>query len=73
MTFYWEHLGLLDDPAYQARWERKRAEYLEPDTGIKHWQEADDSAHILVETRDQLGGGIDSNEIARLIDEVVMA
>ena len=73
VTFYWEHLGLLDDPAYQARWERKRAEYLEPETGIKHWQEPGDSAHILVETRDQPGGGIDSTEIARLIDEVVMA
>ena len=73
VTFYWEHLGLLDDPAYRARWERKRAEYLEPETGIKHWQEPGDSAHILVETRDQPGGGIDSAEIARLIDEVVMA
>lgn len=25
--WYWEHLGLLNDPAYQARWERKRAWY----------------------------------------------
>ena len=73
MTFYWEHLGLLDDPEYQSRWERKRAEYLEPETGIKHWQEPGDSAHILVETRDRPGGGIDSTEIARLIDEVVAA
>jgi len=26
VTFYWEHLGMLDDPSYQTRWERKRAE-----------------------------------------------
>ena len=29
ITFYWEHLGMLDDPGYKARWERERAEYLE--------------------------------------------
>ena len=37
VTFYWEHCGMLDEPAYQARWERKRAEYLA--AGIKPWQE----------------------------------
>ena len=71
VTFYWEHLGLLDDPEYRKRWEGKRAEYLE--AGIRPWQEPGDSEHILVETRDQPGGGFDSTEIARLIDEVVMA
>ena len=29
VTFYWEHLGMLADPGYRARWERKRAEYVE--------------------------------------------
>ena len=29
VTFYWEHLGMLDDPGYRARWEKKREEYLE--------------------------------------------
>ena len=71
VTFYWEHLGLLDDPGYRKRWERKRAEYLE--AGIRPWQEPGDSEHILVETRDQPGGSFDSTEIARLLDEVVMA
>ena len=28
VTYYWEHLGMLDDPGYRARRERKRAEYL---------------------------------------------
>ncbi len=27
VTFYWEHLGLLDDPQYRARWQRKLGEY----------------------------------------------
>lgn len=26
-TVYWEHLGMLDDPEYAAKWERKRAWY----------------------------------------------
>ena len=48
VTFYWEHLGLLDDPAYRTRWERKRVEYLAPETGIKHWQEPGDSARATL-------------------------
>ena len=36
VTFYWEHLGLLDDPGYQARWQRKREEYRE--AGILSWE-----------------------------------
>ena len=71
VTFYWEHLGLLDDPGYRTRWERKRAEYL--GAGIRPWQESGDTGQVLLETRDLPGGRIDSTEIARLIDEVVMA
>ena len=26
-TYYWEHLGLLDDPLYQRRWARKFSKY----------------------------------------------
>lgn len=36
VTFYWEHLGLLDDPGYRKRWERKRAEYAA--AGIVSWE-----------------------------------
>ncbi|MGI1846072.1 AAA family ATPase [Rhodococcus sp. SJ] len=28
-TVYWEHLGMLDNPAYAAAWEKKRAWYAE--------------------------------------------
>lgn len=28
VTYYWEHLGLLSDPAYASRWAAKRAAYL---------------------------------------------
>lgn len=28
VTYYWEHLGLLSDPAYAQRWASKRKAYL---------------------------------------------
>ena len=71
MTFYWEHLGLLSDPAYRARWERKRAEYLA--AGISPWTDGKEAENVLVETRDSPDGGIDSVEVANLIDEVIAA
>lgn len=69
VTFYWEHLGLLDDPGYLSRWHRKRQEYLT--AGIRPWDEGGGDAGTLVETRDDPGGGLDAAKIARLIDEVL--
>ena len=69
VTFYWEHCGMLDEPAYQARWERKRAEYLA--AGIKPWQEGGGPEGTLIETCDQPGGGLDAAMIAKVIQEVL--
>jgi hypothetical protein len=71
VTFYWEHLGMLDDPGYRARWERKRNEYLE--SGIRPLERAADAEGVLIETHDQAGGGLDAAEIARIIDQVVLS
>ena len=70
VTYYWEHLGLLDDPGYRARWERKRAEYLAG--GIRPYQNGGGPEGTLIETRDDPGGGLDARRIAKLIDEVVL-
>ena len=70
VTFYWEHLGLLDDPRYRLRWRRKRAEYLE--AGIMPLENSADSEDILIETRDQPGGGLDAAAIASLVDRVIL-
>jgi hypothetical protein len=69
VTFYWKHLGMLDEPGYRARWENKRKEYLDSGIGLP-----DDAAAegVLIETRDQPGGGLDAAEIARIIDQVVL-
>lgn len=70
MTFYWEHLGLLDDPGYRSRWERKRAEYS--DAGIKSHEEGEGPVGTLIVTRDQPGGGLDAAAIASVIDRVIL-
>jgi len=70
VTYYWEHLGMLDDPGYRARWERKRAEYLA--AGILPHENGGGPEGTLIETRDDSGGGLDAGRIAKLIDEVVL-
>ena len=70
VTFYWEHLGMLNDPGYKDRWDRKRAEYLECE--IKPHEEDGDSKERLIETRDDPGGGLDAAVIASMIDGVIL-
>ena len=64
MTYYWEHLGLLSDPAYAAHWAIKRAAYLAD--GILPLIAADAGDRILIETRESEGSGLDMLEIERL-------
>jgi hypothetical protein len=70
VIFYWEHLGLLDDPGYRVRWERKRAEYFA--AGIKPYEDGGGPEGTLIETCDQPGGSLDAAEIAALIDKVIL-
>ncbi len=70
VNFYWEHLGMLDDPGYKARWEAKRAEYLA--CGIRPHEDGGGPEGTLIETRDEPGGGLDAAMIASLIDEVIL-
>lgn len=70
ITYYWEHMGLLDDSQYRARWERKRAEYLA--AGIRPYGDGGGPEGTLIETRDDPRGGLDAGKIARIIDEVVL-
>jgi hypothetical protein len=70
VTFYWEHLGLLDDPGYRARWEKKRAEYLTSE--IRPWQDGGGNAGTLIETRDDPGGALDGRMIAKVIEETLV-
>ena len=70
VTFYWEHLGMLDNQGYRARWERKRAEYLE--CGIGPYEDGGGPEGTLIESRDEKSGSLDAAAIASVIDEVIL-
>jgi hypothetical protein len=65
-TIYWEHLGMLNDSVYAERWEAKRQWYA--DHGVVKYPEP--GAQVLVSTEDDAVGGINTAEIAALIDEL---
>ena len=69
ITYYWEHLGLLDDPAYRARWERKREEYLKE--GVVPWAPGVEAERVLIETSDDSGGGLNAQAIAERIRSIL--
>jgi hypothetical protein len=69
VTYYWEHLGLLDDPGYKSRWDRKRAEYIAAD--IRPLEEGGGERGTLIETRDDAGGALDAESIGRIIDRIL--
>lgn len=71
VTYYWEHLGLLSDLGYRARWERKRAEYFE--AGIWSHKEGGGPEGTLIETQDDEKGGLDAAAIAKLMAEIFTA
>lgn len=64
ITYYWEHLGLLADPAYARRWATKRQAYLAD--GIRPVEQAAGADRVLIETRETEGSGLDMMEVERL-------
>jgi hypothetical protein len=68
ITYYWEHCGMLNDPAYRRRWEAKQAWYLA--NGIVPADEGGGPKGTLIVTRDAADGGIDSPSINGLIEKV---
>ncbi len=70
LRVYWEHLGLLHNPEYRARWQRKLAWYRAQDI-VPHDEDKDGgSAGLLLITRDDEQGGIDAAHMKALVDEV---
>ncbi len=67
ITYYWEHLGMLRDPGYRSRWERKLAWYRTQN--ILPLEEGGGEAGTLIITTDDAEGGIDSVAIAELIEQ----
>ncbi len=69
-NFYWEHLGMMQDPSYATRWEAKKEWYRE--NGILPYEEGGGSRGTLIVTADTAEGGISSQEIDRVINEVLL-
>jgi hypothetical protein len=69
VTVYWEHLGMLSDPTYAARWEKKlkwykEAMHLEPNGS------ENDKGERLVTSENRLDGAIDSARIRQQVRDV---
>lgn len=67
-TIYWEHLGMLNDTVYAERWCAKRAWY--GDHGVVEYPAT--GPQILVSTKDDPAGGINTRLIAQIIDELLV-
>ena len=64
-AYYWEHLGMLNNPDYRRRWKRKAEVYRE--SRILPHEEGGGREGTLIVTRDDERGGIDAEAIAKLI------
>ncbi len=60
-TYYWEHLGMIDLPAYRKEWERR-----------KKWYESHGLLDKVITSQDGPDGSIDSKEIERIAIERIL-
>lgn len=67
-TYYWEHCGLLHDPAYRRRWDEKKQWYREHD--VLPREESGGPKGTLIETRDDAVGGINSQTISQILKDI---
>lgn len=67
--YYWEHLGMLSNEAYRRRWEEK-VQWLKGH-GIYPIEDGGGPMGTLIVTQDSADGGIDSEEVSRLIKELL--
>jgi hypothetical protein len=65
VIYYWEHLGMLADPAYRRRWEGKHAWYATQGVST-----SGGSTGTLIVTQDDIRGGFDAAAIKQLVDNL---
>lgn len=68
VIYYWEHCGMMYDPRYCDRWERKKAWYFE--NKILPWEDGGGENGTLIITQDDQKGGISSDKIDALIKKI---
>lgn len=69
IIYYWEHLGLLNNRTYRERWQRKLDWYRRQ--GVLPLDQGGGPAGTLITTRDDVRGGIQSDDIERIVNEVL--
>lgn len=69
-TFFWEHLGMMFDPAYRTRWENKLEWYRLQ--GILPYEQGGGPNGTIIASRDSDQGGIDSEGIETLINQILL-
>lgn len=69
LQIYWEHLGMMQQPDYRRRWEAKLAWYRAQ--GVLPYVDGGGPNGTLIITQDDAQGGIQSNEIERLVAQVL--
>lgn len=70
LKVYWEHLGMMQVPEYRDRWKKKLEWYKEQD--ILPHKDGGGTEGTLVTTMDDERGGIQSDEIEKILDNVLM-
>ena len=70
ITFYWEHCGMLHVPNYRKRWEEKLAWYGKHSI-LPHEDGGGENGTLII-TRESPQGGISSQEIERIIRDVIL-
>lgn len=69
VTVYWEHLGMLSDPTYKDRWEKKLIWYRDVMDLAPNAPE-NDKGERLVTSENRLDGAIDSAKIRQQVRAV---
>lgn len=69
--FHWEHLGLMTQKKYREKWEIKLKGYLNDGFVLHHKAQPNDD-RVLIVTEENPNGGINSQEIDRLIKTVIL-
>jgi len=60
-TFYWEHLGMLNDASYHRSWQKKL-----------QWYTENGFLESLITSEDDVDGSIDSNEIEQIAKDRIL-
>jgi hypothetical protein len=67
ITFYWEHCGMMNNPAYRRRWQDKLAWYR--NNGVLRCEQGGGPQGTLIVTSET--PGLNAQEIDRIIRRVI--